>query len=285
MFYKNAKYKTHYIRLSNGCEMAYIDEGKGDTTLLMLHGLANYAGVWAKNIERLKQQYRCIAIDLPGNGYSDGGDYPYGINFFSGCVYDFMLKLNLKNVVPVGHSMGGQVLLNLVINHPTVCEKLVLCAPAGFETFSQLERALYKTSIHFFDFFSTEENSLRKIVKASFYQYPDYADGMLQELVELMYRQPVSKYRKMVEACIDSMMEEPVYEQLHTIQQEVLVIYGERDALIPNRLIHHTTTKAMAEQAVGNMPHARLEMISGCGHFVQLEKPGAVNEFIREFVG
>lgn len=278
------KYEVHKQRLSNGCEMAYIDEGNGDTTLLMVHGLANYCGVWVKNIESLKKHYRCIAIDLPGNGYSDGGDYPYGINFFSGCVYDFMLKLNLQNVVPVGHSMGGQVLLNLVINHPTVCEKVVLCAPAGFETFSQLERTLYKTSIHFFDFFSTEENSLRKIVKTSFYQYPEYADGMLQELVELMHRQPVSHYRKMVEACIDSMMEEPVYEQLHTIEQEVLVIYGERDALIPNRLIHHTTTKAMAEQAVSEMPHARLEMLSGCGHFVQLEKPGVVNEFIREFV-
>lgn len=279
------KYEVRKQRLSNGCEMAYIDEGKGDTTLLMVHGLANYCGVWVKNIEGLKQHYRCIAIDLPGNGYSDGGDYPYGINFFSGCVYDFMLKLNLQKVVPVGHSMGGQVLLNLVINHPTVCDKLVLCAPAGFETFSQMERTLYKTSIHFFDFFSTEENSLRKIVKTSFYQYPEYAEGMLQELVELMHRQPVSQYRKMVETCIDSMMEEPVYEQLHTIQQEVLVIYGERDALIPNRLIHHTTTKAMAEQAVAKMPNARLEMLSGCGHFVQLEKPGLVNEFIREFVG
>ncbi len=279
------KYEVHKVRLSNGCDMAYIDEGTGDTTLLFVHGLANYCGVWVKNIENLKQHYRCIAIDLPGNGYSDGGDYPYSINFFSGCVYDFMLQLKLTNVVPVGHSMGGQVLLNLVINHPTVCGKLVLCAPAGFETFSQLERTLYKTGIHFFDFFSTEENSLRKIVRTSFYQYPEYADGMLQELVDLMHRQPVSQYRKMVEACIDSMMEEPVYEQLHTIQQKALVIYGERDALIPNRLIHHTNTKTMAEQAVGKMPYAQLEMLSGCGHFVQLEKPDVVNEFIREFVG
>lgn len=279
------KYEVHKVRLSNGCDMAYIDEGAGGTTLLFVHGLANYCGVWVKNIETLKQHYRCVAIDLPGNGYSDGGDYPYGINFFSGCVYDFMLQLNLQHVVPVGHSMGGQVLLNLVINHPTVCEKLVLCAPAGLETFTQLERSLYKTGIHFFDFFSTEENSLRKIVRTSFYHYPEYADGMLQELVDLMHRQPVSQYRKMVEACIDSMMEEPVYEQLHTIQQKVLVIYGERDALIPNRLIHHVTTKAMAEHAVAQIPHAQLEMLSGCGHFVQLEKPGVVNDFIREFVG
>ncbi|HEY9178542.1 MAG TPA: alpha/beta hydrolase [Flavipsychrobacter sp.] len=278
------KYEVHKVRLSNGCDMAYIDEGSGDTTLLMVHGLANYCGVWVKNIEVLKQHYRCIAIDLPGNGYSDTGDFTYGINFFSGCVYDFMLQLNLQNVVPIGHSMGGQVLLNLVISHPGVCKKLVLCAPAGFETFTHLERTLYKTSINFLDFFSTEENSLRKIIHASFHHYPRYADNMLQELVELMHRQPVSHYRKMVEACIDGMMAEPVYDKLHTIEQQVLVIYGERDALIPNRLIHHTTTKAMAEQAVAKMQHARLEMLPGCGHFVQLEKPDVVNSLITEFV-
>lgn len=280
-----AKYQLNKVSLTNGSEVAYIDEGTGDTTLLMVHGLANYCGVWVKNIETLKQHYRCIAIDLPGNGYSDGGDYPYGINFFSGCVYDFMLQLNLQNVVPVGHSMGGQVVLNLVINHPTVCKKLVLCAPAGFETFTPLERTLYKTSINFFDFFSTEENSLRKIIHASFHRYPKYADAMLQELVELMHRQPVSKYRKMIEACIDSMMNEPVYEQLDHVQQEVLVLFGERDALIPNKLIHPTSTKTLAEKAVAKMPHARLEMLAGCGHFVQLEKPDVVNEYIHEFVG
>lgn len=279
------KYEIHKQRLSNGCEMAYIDEGRGDTTLLFVHGLANYCGVWIKNIEMLKQHYRCVAIDLPGNGYSGIGDYPYGIDFFSGCVYDFMLQLKLQNVVPVGHSMGGQVLQNLVINHPMVCKKLVLCAPAGFETFSSMEHTLFKAGVHFFDFFSSEENSLRKIVRTSFYHYPKYADSMLEEMVDLIHLQPVSHYRKMVEACIDGMMNEPVFEQLHMIQQEVLVLFGERDALIPNRLIHHTTTKALAEKAVAKMPNARLEMYPGCGHFIQLEQPHRVNDHIREFVG
>ncbi|MCB0697724.1 MAG: alpha/beta fold hydrolase, partial [Chitinophagaceae bacterium] len=91
MFETITKYTQHYVRLSNGCNVAYIDEGKGDKTLLFVHGLATYAQTWAFNIEALKDRYRCIAIDLPGNGYSDGGDYPYGINFYSGCVYDFML--------------------------------------------------------------------------------------------------------------------------------------------------------------------------------------------------
>lgn len=61
--------------------MNYIDEGEGDT-FLFIHGLATYALSWRRNIDELKKSYRCIAVDLPGNGLSDRADYPYGISFF-----------------------------------------------------------------------------------------------------------------------------------------------------------------------------------------------------------
>lgn len=284
MFGKNSSYISRHIQLSNGCNVAYIDEGMGDTILLFVHGLAVNNSSWQMNIEYLKQYYRCVAIDLPGNGDSDGGDYPYGINFFSGCVYDFMQQLRLDNVVPVGHSMGGQILLNLVINHPTVCTKLVLCAPAGFETFNAVERTLYRTGIHFFDFFSSEENSLRQTIKTSFFNYPAHMEDMVQQLVKQMKQQPVSQYRRMIEACINGMMEEPVFDKLHTIQQPTLVIYGERDALIPNRLIHPATTQSIGQRGVAEMQAAQLKLIPKCGHFLQLEQPAVVNNYIREFV-
>ena len=278
------KYPIHKVTLPNGCEVAYIDEGVGSTTLLFVHGLANYAGVWVKNIEALKKHYRCIAIDLPGNGYSDKGDHPYGINFFADTVYDFIRQMKLQNLVPVGHSMGGQVSLRLVINHPAACNKLVLCAPAGFESFTALERTIYKTGIRFLDLFSTEENSLREVTRASFYHYPAFAENMLQELVDLMKQQPVNRYRKMVESCINGMLDEPVFSELRNIRQKVLVMYGERDALIPNKLIHPISTRTLAEKAVAELPDATLKMLPECGHFVQLEEAELVNEHIRQFV-
>lgn len=285
MVHTSNKYSIHKTLLSNGCNMAYIDEGKGDNTLLFVHGLATYSQTWALNIAYLKDYYRCIAIDLPGNGHSDGGDYPYGINFFSGCIYDFMQQMKLQNVVLVGHSMGGQAALNLVINHPTACEKLVLCATAGFETYTQIERTMFKSGIQFIDFFSTDENNLRSTIQNSFYNYPQKMEGMVKELVALMKTQPSSRYKKMMEACIHSMMDEPVYDQLNTIQQPVLVLFGEHDALIPNKRLHHSSTKSLAEKAVKTMPDATLKMIPKCGHFLQLEQPEVTNKYIREFVG
>ena len=74
-------YAVHNLRLSNGCNLAYIDEGKGDKTIVFIHGLATYALSWKKNIDSLKKRFRCIAIDLPGNGLSGKGDYSYSISF------------------------------------------------------------------------------------------------------------------------------------------------------------------------------------------------------------
>ena len=278
------KYEIKKVKLSNGADLAYIDEGSGEKTLVFIHGLANYAYSWTMNIERLKKRFRCIAIDLPGNGYSDTGDFDYSMQFFAGAVYDAIQKLQLSNVVLVGHSMGGQVAMTLALKQPDVCEQMVLCAPAGFEEFSAFERTVYKTSINFLDFFSSEENSLTQVIKASFYKYQDGTDEMIQELIKLMQAQPTQTYRRMIEGCIDAMINEPVFDELHNIRQDSVVIYGDSDALIPNRLLHFTTTQKLAEKAVAKMPNARLMMLDNCGHFVHVEKPEVVSEAIEAFI-
>ncbi|MCB0699577.1 MAG: alpha/beta hydrolase [Chitinophagales bacterium] len=283
--FEHDNFRINKLQLDNGCNVAYIDEGSGKETLLFIHGLATYANSWRMNIDDLKQHHRCIAIDLPGNGYSDKGDYPYGIGFFAESVYEFIQKLKLDKIIVIGHSMGGQVSIKLITDHPDVCKKLILCAPAGFETFNGIERALYEGSVHFFDFFSTEENSLRKVIKSSFYKYPPMVEEMLQELVDLMKDQSISHYRKMIEACIKGMLSEEVFDKLSTIQQPTLVLFGERDALIPNRLIHPISTKRLAERGAAEIPNSKLVVIDHCGHFLQIEKAEFANSLMSEFIG
>jgi len=272
------------IRLSNGHEVAYIDEGKGDKTLVFIHGLATYSLSWKKNIEYLKNYYRCIAIDLPGNGYSDRYDQDYSINFFAGAVYDFMMQLQLTNIYLVGHSMGGQIAMTLLINQPECAKGLILCAPAGFEQFSEFEKSMYHNTIKLLDNFSTDENSLKKTIRSSFYNYPPQADEMVNDLVAILKNHSVKSYRKMIDGCIAGMLREPVFNELDQIQQPTLIMYGERDALIPNKMIHPTTTRQIAEEGIRKMPHATLEMVPQCGHFLQWERADVVNRLIKEFV-
>jgi pimeloyl-ACP methyl ester carboxylesterase len=280
-----SKYKTTHIKLSNGCDLAYIDEGVGKKVLLFIHGLATYSLSWKKNIDHLKAHYRCIALDLPGNGLSGHGNYPYGISFFADTVNEFIQKLALKDVCIVGHSMGSQIAMMAILKYPTCCNQLILCAPAGFETFTPFEKTFYHSAIHFFDFFSSEENSLRQVIRSSFYNFPAHANEMIDELVGLVKDYPVNEYRKMIESCIKSLLNEPVYEQLHQIKQPTLVLFGEYDALIPNKLIHHYSTKYLAEETIKRFPNATLKVLPQCGHFLQWEKAKEVNHLIEGFIG
>ncbi len=277
-------YPTHHIALPGNCNIAYIDEGKGDKTLLFVHGLANYAMVWQKNIEYLKQFYRCIAIDLPGNGLSDQNPHDFTMKFFADAVHNFIGAMGLKNLCLVGHSMGGQVALNVMYRHPGCAQSLVLCAPAGIEVFTALDKTMYYSAMHLFDFVSSEEHALTQTIENSFYKFPAQANSVINDLKALMRTYQSNYYRKMIEACVKGMIEDNVHTHLGKIEVPTLIIFGNRDALIPNRLIHHITTESLATSAAKKIPHSHLVLIPDCGHFVQWEKGEDVNVNIIHFL-
>jgi len=93
----------------NGINLHYIDEGKGEKTLLLVHGLASNAGFWRYNIPELSANYRVIAVDLPGRGKSDKGVYSYSMTFCADILSGLLQQLNIDKVYYCGHSMGGQI--------------------------------------------------------------------------------------------------------------------------------------------------------------------------------
>lgn len=273
------------IKLSNDVEVAYVEAGQRNQTLLFIHGLAGYSQIWQKNLPTLSQDFRCIAIDLPGNGCSPYQEsYEYSIRFFAATVIDFIKALNLQNVTLVGHSLGGQISIQIAANYPEIIKALVLCAPAGFETFNEMEKGFYHSSFHFFSFFSSDANSLAKSVSTSFYHYTDQADDLIENMQSLLSRYPPHAFRNMIEKCIQAMLNEPVFHLLPKIKQPTLVFFGERDVLIPNRIIHPCSTRQIAEQGMQQLLNGRLEMYAQCGHFVHWERFQEVNSTIRNFL-
>ncbi|MBS1783651.1 MAG: alpha/beta hydrolase [Bacteroidetes bacterium] len=277
-------FHTAHIDLESAGSVHYIDEGSGNETLLFIHGLANYALGWQKNIEFLRANFRCIAIDLPGNGLSEQGDFPYGIQYFADVVVHFIQKLKLSKVVLIGHSMGGQIAIRVLLNKPTIAKALVLCAPAGFEVFTNWEATMYENSISVLDFFSTEQNSLAKSIRSSFFHYTNQADKMIENLTRIMDARSINGYRKMLNACIHGMLTETVHDSLSQIKVPTCVMFGDRDALIPTRALHPTTTRAIAEWGTAQIPNAELHLLPQCGHFVQWEKSKEVNLLIQDFL-
>ncbi len=63
-------FEHRFVDLGNGIEMHYVDEGEGET-LLMLHGNPTWSFLYRKMISRLRGDFRCVAPDYPGFGLTE----------------------------------------------------------------------------------------------------------------------------------------------------------------------------------------------------------------------
>lgn len=281
-------YKTKNLYLSNGLEIAYIEEGEGETTIIFVHGLGSNKWAWVKNMDLglTQSSMRCIALDLPGYGQSSTGDFPYSMSYFADVVKDFIEKLGLKNVILVGHSMGGQIAMTLVLKAFQPIKKLILVASAGFETFNALEKILLKNTYSPFLIKLQSHEQVWLNYDMSFYKMPEEAHFMVKERMALAEQtQTFEQYAKMISKCVTSMLDEPVYDHIHTISIPTLIIFGANDLLVPNRLLSPTATPlSIAQRGHKKIRHSQIVGISQAGHFVQFEAAQRFNELVTIFL-
>jgi pimeloyl-ACP methyl ester carboxylesterase len=275
----------HQCAVHQDIHISYMDEGKGDTTILFIHGLANYAPVWTHQLAELSKTNRCIAIDLPGNGYSSHGDYPYTMFFYAECVVRFIENMKLKNVVLAGHSMGGQVAIIVALRYPHLLEKLLLIAPAGLEYFAPHEVMIMKGMLNMGTLFYADEWHLESAIEQSFFKTNPESAKIITELKVLMKMKSIQQWRNMSTAGIIGMLDEQVQPYLSQIQVPTHIIFGAQDALIPNAMIHlGENPQRIAEKAATQIPNATTAIIPHAGHFVQIEKSAEVNQSILGFI-
>jgi pimeloyl-ACP methyl ester carboxylesterase len=108
-----------HIKISNhGVNIAYTDTGKGDTTLLFVHGWCINKSYFTEQVKYFGNRYRVITIDLPGYGQSGKNRNTWTVNDFAGDVASVITTLKLKNVILIGHSMAGEIIVQAKLNVP-----------------------------------------------------------------------------------------------------------------------------------------------------------------------
>ncbi len=274
------------IELVNNDTVACFDTGQGETVLLFIHGLASYIPAWFKLIPLLKDKYRCIAIDLPGYGKSTKGFHSGSQTYYASALKNLIAELNIDKVVGVGHSMGGQVVLSAALAFPEIFRRLVLIAPAGFETFAPEEMKWIKQNYTAETYYNPNDEQLRAAYNANFFQVPADMEPMLQDRIKMKQYKNFSSYCNVVANSLHGMLDEPVFPRLHEINVPAAVIYGRNDALIPHPILHkELKTEEIAEKGCEQNPDFQLNYIERCGHFVQFEKPKETAIIIRHFLG
>lgn len=101
-----------------GSRIDYNIYGDGDTTLFFVHGWCINQTYWAGQIDYFKDQYKVVTLDLPGHGKSDQNRKDWSIQNYASDVVMMIDALQLNNVVLIGHSMGGNIILEAAVAKP-----------------------------------------------------------------------------------------------------------------------------------------------------------------------
>lgn len=284
----NAHYYSYTVQtqtLANGQEVAYTDTGSGEETLLLVHGLGSYLPIYNKLIPLLSDQYRCIAIDLPGFGKSG---WPIAdtlsISWYAEQLTQFIREMDLENVTLLGHSMGAQISMRLALNEEVPLQQLVLLAPAGIETFTPEEAAQMKQVMTPVSIYSQPDAQIQQNFAVNFADNQLHADAQFMYEDRLKLKADSNAYQRFATVFTQSvaaMLNGPVFQELDQLSVPTLVLFGENDLLIPNRYLHPgLTTDKVGESARDQIPNCELKMLPNCGHFVPWEQPEMVSEAI-----
>lgn len=99
---------------------------------------------------------------------------------------------------------------------------------------------------------------------------------LLDELTDVRLQQAL---RPGAEAAFQSMFADvaggPPPLDLTKIVNPVLALHGERDRVSPVEV---------SERLVGTLPHARLEVVAGAGHWIHVDQPDRFCSLVEEFL-
>ena len=117
-----------------GLQVRYSDRGSGDSVILLLHGFGGDLDNWMFNLGDLSENHRLLALDLPGHGKSSKTIIDPSIKGMEKFVSKFLELLDLTSVNIVGHSMGGAIAIQMLLDHPHTVKSLTLIGSAGLGT-------------------------------------------------------------------------------------------------------------------------------------------------------
>ncbi len=117
-----------------GVNVHFTDEGPRDASaIILVHGFAASVHAWRPWVERLKSDYRVIAIDLPGHGLTETPPgYQATLEGNAALVDALAERRGVGHFVLAGNSMGGAVSLAYAMAHPDKLDGLVLVDAAGW---------------------------------------------------------------------------------------------------------------------------------------------------------
>ncbi|WP_345196604.1 alpha/beta fold hydrolase [Kistimonas scapharcae] len=259
--------------------VAYLAGGNPDgETILMVHGFGANKDNWVRLAGKLENQYRIIALDLPGHGDSSAPlELDYRMPAQAQRIADFIQTLELGQVHYMGNSMGGWIGMELARIQPDVLNSLVLLDNGGVEppNASEFQHLLEQGENPLIVNQPGDMEKLLSFVMTDRPFIPWPITSVLEE--QALAREPVNE--KIFDDLLRSRDERlegiPQSEWLAAITTPSLIIWGEDD-----RVLDVSSVSEMQKY----MPTTEAVIFEEIGHLPMIEDPSAVAEAFLAFV-
>jgi pimeloyl-ACP methyl ester carboxylesterase len=105
----------------------HVAEAGDGPPVLLLHGWPQHWYMWRGVIERLAPQFRLIAPDLRGFGWTEAPGRGYDADTFAADQIALLDALEIESASVIGHDWGGWTAMLLGLDHPDRIERMVVC--------------------------------------------------------------------------------------------------------------------------------------------------------------
>ncbi|NHI94519.1 MAG: alpha/beta hydrolase [Candidatus Lokiarchaeota archaeon] len=240
-------------------------------TLLMIHGWTESHKYWVEQSEFFAKWFKIVSIDLKGHGKSSKNRSGYSIRKLSRDVYELKRLLNLDNIILVGHSLGGMVVLDYYFRRNFGEIKGLILFNTTSTPFKMIPRNVSELQ-------GLGKFGVRKMLMGIYDISPDIvlnlSERKKQNVDELIEEANAMLPFVTVRLGIGSSTFN-VNRKLRVIRAPTLLITGELDMVTPIRIM-----KSMHEK----IPNSEFHIIKNSGHMVAIEKCEEVNEIIFQFL-
>ena len=278
----HAKYggpTSQFVDIGGGLTVHLRDTGpRGGPALMLIHGSNASLHTWEPWAERLGKTYRIIRMDLPGHGLTGASptrDYsPAG---FADVVERIRVKLGVDHMVLAGNSMGGGVAWHYALAHPEHVRALVLVDSAGQPDPSNSKPPLA---------FRIARVPVLRNLAAAITPRSLIADSLPGVFGDPKLATPamVDRYWELLRypgnraATLDRFALTPdsaTDAQLSALKLPVLILWGEKDRLIP---------LSSGQWLHAHIPGSQLIVYSGTGHLPMEERPDESARDVARFL-
>lgn len=260
-----------------GLRIHYQEKGTG-TPLVLLHGYTSSTYSWKDVFEPLSQNFRVIAVDLKGFGFSGKPDGDYTRRAQAVLIAQILDRLKIERSWFAGNSMGGEIALNIALQNPQRIAGLILIDSAGVAVSGGSSLAPGYAKVPFVApaltaLALTSDRLVREGLEKSFYDDVKITD----ERVASYYRPLRTRGGQMAAIRARTQAGEfPVEQDLNKLNVPTLLIWGANDEVIPLEA---------GRKMNSLIKDSKLIVIEKCGHLPQEEMPERVLNEITKFVG